>query len=405
MYTRAIFVQVSSAYGGNTNPVLSHLSKVLPEVGLPYNPDFLEHPTWISWVSGIMRGRAYIDEQFVLIKDAADVWKLAVKLFTSNPSTKYLVFGSVLDANKQVWKDIVHSLLGDNVEVVLGGYINPSELSLESAHVRCHWLKSLAELERFGGDINAAPNHELLQQFEALPRLTMSSGCLFRCSFCTIAPTVKAVEFEAITAQVMSMQGLRFQYIYLDDKTFGQCENWKSLGVFNDMVRSFNPKFKGFIVQTTVNELLEHYDDFLGLGVVMAEIGVEIPDDEFLTRMNKPYRVHSLDKLMRFQRQRMSGSSKVLKIIPNLLFGVPGDDYKTTLSWLKCWRREIGHVNFFILSFYEDAKNPTKLVQVHGQGDDDENSSSRTWLTQAEVQNLEDSMAEAMAVVEGEWGV
>jgi hypothetical protein len=345
-------------------------------------------------------------EQFVLLTSWSDVWTLASNLYYT-PMTEFLVFGSVLDANKGVWQGIVHALLGNNVTVLLGGYIDPSELNLSTAAVKVHWMKSLSDLAKWGGNVYAAPRHGMLKDYEALPRLTMSTGCLFRCSFCTIPQQVIELSVSAISQQVMSFKGLKFRYVYLDDKTFGQAENWKMLYLYSGMIRSFNPEFKGFIVQTTVNELLEHYDGFLDQGVVMAEIGVEVPDDAFLARMNKPYRRQALDKLMQFQEERRVDYQKpMLQIIPNLLFGVPGDNYEATLTWLRKNVSLISHVNFFILSFYEDAKNPEKLVgKYHGAGDDDENNTSRTWLTQAEVHNLEEAMAEAMSLVEWSWGL
>ena len=393
------FVQFSSSFGGRLNPVMKHLSKVLPAVGLPYNPHFLEHPTWVSWVKGVVGGQA----KFILLASQDDLESFCYDAWKNSKTSVVEVFGSVMDANKGLWEELLSKMVGvDNrVQVWLGGYITDPGRWLENIRlsVGVCWLKSLEELPGYAGQ---SPDHSLLSEYPALPRLTMSTGCLFNCNFCTIERKVKEVRIDSIFNQVASFMGLKFEYIYLDDKTFGQASNYRLLGLVKQMVLEYNPEFKGFIVQTTVGELYQKYEEFLDLGVVFAEIGVEIPDDIFLKKMNKPYRMAALDRLMRYHTGRVRSYHESIRIIPNILFGVPGDDYEVTLRWLDKHMDVLSHINPFILSFYEEAKNAQGMIGDHTaeDGDDDETKYSRSWLSEYEVRLMEEALDCAFFLVE-----
>lgn len=402
------FVQFSTAYDGTVNPVQKHLAKVLPEVGLPYNPHFLEHPTWISWAVGATDW--YEDEaEFVLLEDYQNVGEFLHTAVVKSKTEPVRIFGSVLDANKDLWYMLIPGLahLDYPVTVNLGGYITDPEEWIESIEhvVSVRWFSDISLLSN--KDDRVKPDHRLLAHIPAIPRLTMSTGCNFICDFCTIPRRVTALDIADVVTQVASFKGLDFEYIYLDDKTFGQAENYRDIGWIYHMVLEYNPKFKGFIVQTTVGVLDKHYIEFADLGVVFAEIGVEIPDDKFLEKMHKPYRVHMLEKLMNKHKERWDTGKRIIRIIPNILFGVPGDDYEASLSWLDANMRYLSHVNPFILSFYEEAKNASGLLdgRIPEAGDDDETQINRSWLTASEVRLLEEALDSTFFLVEDWLGV
>lgn len=385
------------------NPVQEHLLRVYEVIGFPGNEDYLEPPTWVSVCAGMLHPEYSC---LRILRSAREREIFAQEVNTGVYGSDVQILGSVLDATKSEWQEVLNMLdpfEESKVEVFLGGYINPSEL-----HGSFTWVESPAALP--GADVHARPDYSLFEGEEVIARLQMSTGCLFRCAFCTVPQQVHEVAASKIFAQVYSWAKLKVRYVYLDDKTFGQAPNWEALSAVRDAIQREHPEFVGFIIQTTVGELLDKYERFYALGVRYAEIGVEIPDDAFLKKMNKPYRMAALNKLMAMQRDRMLlGAGKGLAfimIIPNILFAVPGDDYTATFKWLKANVNLISHINPFILSYYEEAKNPDALMGQHVVGkDDDENRYDRSWLLPVEVELCEKALRYATLLVERSWRI
>jgi len=392
-----LLVQFSTSYEG-TNPVLQYLLKVYEENGYPGNADYLEVPTWAAWVAGMLRAvgtkarmeHTHAIPQYVYFELVRN--RMEVSYLCHDYGKYVVVWGSVLDANKHLWADFIRQA-PETWEFNLGGYISEDDQSdLISLSNNTVWFDSVAQAanDLFGYMDAYTPDYSIFKQEEVIPRLQMSAGCEHACSFCTIDRNVVEFPPDYIFGQVQSFKPLKFKYVYLDDKTFGQAPNYKDIEYYARVIRSYNPEFEGFVVQTTVPMLLKHYSEFLELGVVIAEIGVEVPDDAFLKKMRKPYRVHQLEELMSMHEK----SGKRIKLVPNILFGVPGDTYRSTMNWLFDNYELLAWINPFILSYYEEAKAPDALAdRGHSDGDDDENDySSRSWLTEKEVKDLDRSL-------------
>ena len=124
----------------------------------------------------------------------------------------------------------------------------------------------------------------------------------------------------------------------------------------------------------------------VSLGVKYMEFGVETVNDEHLALFNKPYRLKHLEEAC--ERARRLG----LKIIPNFILGIPGDDYKATIEWVKRNRDivPVVNINFLALHFgNERGKLPWEPKTV---GDRDQNVAQKSWLSQEDLARMREAM-------------
>lgn len=135
---------------------------------------------------------------------------------------------------------------------------------------------------RFGTD------YSLFRGWTVLPRLTLSYGCTNRCKFCIVPHTTSIVPGDVIEQQIDSFADLTFKLIYIDDKTFGQAENYRCIKSLASRIKEYNPEFEGFVVQTTSGMVARRAQEFRELGVVVAEIGLESYNDDILRKYSKP---------------------------------------------------------------------------------------------------------------------
>lgn len=84
----------------------------------------------------------------------------------------------------------------------------------------------------------------------------------------------------------------------MDDKSFGDTKNWRSLGEVGEHLREINPGFFGFIVQMPPSLAARHgfLEQCRDLGVRYVEFGVETADNALLRYLRKPFRVRHLDR-------------------------------------------------------------------------------------------------------------
>jgi hypothetical protein len=238
---------------------------------------------------------------------------------------------------------------------------------------------------------DSKPSYKLFKDTPCIPRLTMSEGCLYRCSFCTIPRKVKALPVDEIYAQVASFEPLQFQLVYLDDKTFGQADTWQLLKPIYNRIKAYNPNFKGFIVQTTAHEVNKSAELWVKeYHVKYIEVGLETMDAATLANWHKPHAPKHLIKagntIYDLQQAR-----HYVKLIPNVIFGIAGDsrgahNYDATLATLQTWKHVgiISHINPFILCQYHNSKG--NVAEHTDNTDTDENTFEKSWLTLAEQQ-------------------
>lgn len=328
---------------------------------------FMELPTWIPVISGMMDDR-YSQEVHIV----TDVDESAEALAGGSG---VLLF-STIEANSADTKELLSKI--PHRRVLMGGHVDPAEFA-DLPNVT--FLESPAELAHHlpGLDTTAPPNNELFRGAEVIPRLTLSTGCLHLCEFCMVPRRITTMSTDNVNEQVDGFEPLNFELVYLDDKTFSQAPNWRTLAEVRDRIRGYNPSFKGFIVQTTTRAAatpgrLEEFED---IGIKYAEIGVESVNPDTLLKLKKPYRLSHLDAAT--DAARRLG----MPLIPNFIFGIPEDDPDAMVSWTAEHQDIIPVVNVNFLSVLYGAmqERPQEhLPKAEQPADLDQNAYDKTWL-------------------------
>jgi hypothetical protein len=369
-----LFIQPSTWFVTPENDLLEYYTKVysaLSDEGFHIpSRHYMEIPLWVAVLAGKLSNH---NLNFMVAVDMATVLA-KVRMWRDNdlsPSNKYILM-SALDVNKHIIYRLAK--LFKDIVFLVGGYVDPTYFSpLENVL----WMDSIAEVGQVMSiDLDAPPDYSFFEGQKTIPRLTLSTGCLHRCKFCTVEQTLEILDAENISKQVESFMGLEFSLVYLNDKTFGQAKNWRLLRAAWSAIKDYNPYFQGFVVQTTVPMARKYaktwYEDY---HVKAIEVGIEIPDDEFLTNMNKPYRLKQLLELE---------IPEGLLFIPNLIFGYPQDDYVATEKWYYSNQKDIAFVNPYVLSLYNNAKGGEFIESDGLDEDSNENVVERSWLSPIE---------------------
>ena len=389
MRQEVVFLQVSHKLTSPENPVLRYYEKVYSKhEGFVIPEHFMEVPTWIAEVGGRLDDHHYTKSVHIVesyIKTSGFLWRL----WYNNPEA--ILMMSVMDVNKEImWKIAKET----GHRVIIGGYIE--DKSFYHHLLNCEWLDSVDDLSKVLPHIKAGvlPDYWMFQDMECIPRLKMSTGCLHNCSFCTIEREVKSLGYKQVMAQAQSFEPLEFKLVYVDDKTFGQADNWEWLDEVGDVLYERDHDFEGFIVQTTVNQALMHYGEWYDMGVRYIEVGVEIPNDEYLAKMNKPYRMIQLRQLTNHLR-----AFGKMGFIPNLIFGAPNEPYKKLYEWVAGNQDIISFVNPYILCQYHDSKG--EFVSAADKMDAVETSFERSWLSPSDQQEMMRCLKDVMMITDG----
>lgn len=290
---------------------------------------------------------------------------------------------SVMDANVEQ----VHTFARQtNKQMILGGYTDPTDFA-HYEHVR--YLDKVQDLSQlFQVNLEAPPDYSLFAGEKCIPRLTLNTGCLFRCTFCTVPTVLTIISEGKIAEQVEALKPLDFKLIYIDDKSFGQASNWRSISQVREQVKRYDQDFQGFVVQTPPSLALKKgfLEKAMALGVKYMELGVETVNDQYLEMLNKPYRVKHLEPLC--EKSRQLG----LKIIPNFIMGIPGDDYTATIDWVARNRDIIPVVNVNFLAAHYCNERGELPVTPQNVGDKDQNVAQKSWLNKEDMMRMRDAM-------------
>lgn len=255
------------------------------------------------------------------------------------------IFGSVMDTNKHLFLELVK--LNPNSTFVLGGYI---ESGFFFDYDNVVWSGSIKEsMNYLNIPYQKGVSWKLFKGIDCIPRLTLSNGCVHKCKFCTVPNAVVQVYKSEVDKQIEALKPLKFNLIYLNDKTFGQSSNYRLLKELYPEIKKFNPDFKGFIVQTTASAAVRI--NWTDLHIYAAEIGVESYNDAILKGLNKPANCDMIDKAE--QVLKANG----IKYIVNIVVGFVGETiktYKRTIDYIK--RADLLHVNLYNLAVYDNTK-------------------------------------------------
>jgi len=346
-----------------------------------YKPDqFWELPTWITEIDGVLEKHEYTSE-LKIISEVADF------TMTGYDVNKTVFLFSALDINKQYIKDT--AMVNSDYLFIVGGYIDGVEYFGDIMNIEYqNDIQEFCLVENI--PFSYEVSYRLFKGLKCIPRLTLSTGCKHNCKFCCVEKDLKEYSSLDIYKQIEAMKVLDFKLVYLNDKTFGQCENYKELKGVDELLHHWNKDFDGFIIQTTAAKCKDAAFCYglKSLGVKVVEIGVETYNDRLLRKYKKP---HNIKMIMQSMENLMRAK---LNIIPNILIGLIGETsttYRYTLGFLKWYsheyRKAIYSLNVYNLAVYAG----TDLANEVNAGTDDSNEmeTDKSYHTEADRNNID----------------
>ena len=362
---RNLFVQISSQVNAADDVGKEYYDLLYAGV-LDRPADFWEVPTWIAEASYAMP-----NSDVMVVRSIEEAEKTLA-------ASKYArIFLSVMDVNKEDSIRLAKAFPG---QVIAGGYVDKNTFKGMSNVTFVDSLEQATALA--GGKYKQGVSYAHFAGVPTVPRLCMSKGCLHKCAFCAVSkekigPTSKTT----IDQQVRAIAKLDPKLVYLDDKTFGQAENYKYLKDINESL-SHSPNFEGFIVQTTAPQVVGLDDAFLiDSNIKYVEIGVESYNDTILRGVHKPARVKSIDKAT--DKLRKLG----INFVPNIMVGLPNETaetYANTMAFLQKNADIISHVNVYNFAVYESA-DISKELGIKIASDANENMVEKSFRPDTEL--------------------
>lgn len=297
-----------------------------------------------------------------------------------------IYFASVMDCNKEILQTIVKN----NPEkfFYLGGYIGYVDF-LRTFKGLCNvsWYESIEHACSFQ-DIpyQYGTDYRLFRGMKCIPRLTLSNGCTNHCRFCTVPDEIVGSSVTDVEQQIQSLKDLDFELVYINDKTFGQCENYVDLRYIYNSIKKFNPKFRGFTIQTTCHQIIKFNNRRINLKdlyIINVELGIESFNNTILNKYNKPQNTSTID-LAIFILVKME-----VNIIPNIIIGLPGETmttYCNTLRWVKDNKHDflMLNINNFVPYTGSDASDIVETAPA----DLDQTVSKRSYHSRQEAQAI-----------------
>jgi len=326
------------------------LYKVKAKDGYIKPSGFWEIPLWITEIDHNIKTDIHI------CKDVKDTIN-----FINNSDYTYICF-SVLDVNAEIIKYIVKQCNKTEYrrfrQFIIGGY---ADLTYFKNSNNTHVFKTIkAFIEYLGVEYKQGCSYRLFRGVKTIPRLTLSTGCLYNCDFCTIENKITKIPTHIIEQQVKAFKPLKFKLVYINDKTFGQSTNYKLLPRIYKAIKEYNKEFKGFIIQTTTGQILKIPDKFIkDAHIKYIELGLESWNDSILKKYHKPS--SEILCIQAFEKIEDLGcilNDVDVKVIPNIIIGIPEENnstYERTLDFLKAYKFVISHLNIYNLAIYENT--------------------------------------------------
>ena len=353
---RTLLVQFTSdLMGKNVDSSSEYYDKLYSGVrpGYARLKDFWEIPQWIGQIANTVP-----NSDVYIVRDMEDA-----KAFVKESGYDNIAFSS-LDVTIPLIKELAPSFPG---KVIIGGYANPEAFK----GLKHEWHDSVRSMsESLGYEYEQGTDYKHFKGSKVIPRLTMSQGCKYKCAFCTVPKTLDVSSQEFIDQQVDSFKDLDARLVYLNDKTFGQANNYQYLSELNTKMKAQNPNFEGFIIQTTAADFNRMPTEWLQKsGIKYVELGVESYNDFILKSLHKPHNEAIIDKAAQKIRDLK------MDMVPNIIIGIPEETeetYQRTLDFLEANKDIISHANIYNLALYEGTEI-TKKLGIQKETDLDEN--------------------------------
>ena len=317
---------------------------------------FWEIPLWIAEICGSLK-HADLDYTIELC--------IITEHNQTLPDGDYYLF-SVLDVNYDIIRKIIKENYGK--QFILGGYTDLEEFIGYAMYKYVKCYKTVKDFMRVCGGYIYDLDYGLFAGMQTIPRLTMSTGCKHNCRFCTIPDGVVKVNHHDIRKQIDSFEVLNFRYVYLNDKTFGQCDNYHLLNTAKELIKEYNSGFAGFIIQTTADKCKdpEFVAELEAMGVLIVELGVETYNDDILKAYRKPQNTETIDRAIK------NLSDMDLAIIPNIIIGLDGESHETytqTYQFIRQNRHKLYALNIYNFARYDSDDDKNELTQTGTNAD------------------------------------
>ena len=287
-----------------------------------------------------------------------------------------IVLFSLMNANQDFIHEIIKQL--PLQKFVIGGYNEKFLKMLGETYDNvtiCDTTEDSANA--MGCQFKFGTDYSLFKGEHVVPRLTLSYGCLNRCKFCIVPHgKITSVPKEVIDQQIDSFSDLDFRLIYIDDKTFGQADNYTYLKNLTQRLIKRNKAFNGFIVQTTSGMVKNRARIFNEIGVKVTEIGLETYNDEILRKYNKP----SSERFIQYAVEAAKQNN--LKLLPNIIIGFPEETEKTYIRTFDYVMPllEKGDIIGINPAIYTDYNNDDNLGEIDFF-EDEKTELHRKWWT------------------------
>lgn len=336
---------------------------------------FFELPLWIAEIKGSLTNN--FKTELLIIDNIKESIK---QIENINPD--YICF-SVLDVNKKYIHKIIKSL--PDKTFILGGYINFESFKKYNNVKIFNSIKDF--IESLGIDYNYNLDYSLFKGYKTIPRLTLSKGCLNRCKFCIVDKKIIEIPKRDIIKQIKAFKCLDFKLVYLNDKTLGQCQNYKLLPLIYKRIKKYNPSFKGFIIQTSCGmfKKVDFINTIKNCHIFACEIGIETYNNKLLKGLNKPQNTKTINNAM-YQLRKLK-----IKIIPNIIIGLIGETketYNNTLKFLNHFKKDIYLLNIYNLALYLNSEL-AKDIDVTSDNDLNENSTNKSFYDKQALKDNE----------------
>lgn len=326
---------------------------------------YLEYPTWVLQVSAKLK----CDITYKVIDNLSDTRQIHF-----NKKYSFVMF-SVMNSNKDIIEHLID--LNPKTRFILGGYCKVRQ----SYNIfYCKTLNDIDFIRKYNPGFKyeldkktEARNYKILHsQTPSIPRIQLSTGCTNKCTYCTIPKILRNNSVDSIWEQVESLKDVfAFYHVYIDDKTFGQSNNISYIPKIHEYIKSFNPDFKGFIIQTSIREYLVN-TGFIQLApyITTIEIGLETYNESILKDYNGTFKSRSIHYNRAFHSACEITKSNKHYLVFNIIIGFPKETiytYSRTLWFLYRRRKDIYNLNLFPFSDYSkgQTEDENTLKGIH----------------------------------------
>lgn len=339
---------------------------------------FFEYPMWISLIAGIIRNNNSIP---ILCLYKGNEENLID--YINKEDVNYTLFSS-MDISAPIIRKLENYILN----------FTSSKVAIGGEKTSINFINYYKSIEEFIYSIGFKHKYNLdtdifdYKDFNCIPRISFTNGCANNCKFCTVDKGIYEIDHRIINEQItfakFNLQNNLEKLIYIGDKTFGQ--HIDCLTNLEKVIKAI-PDAK-FIIQTTAKFAsgVEFVNKLSQLNVFAVEIGVETFNDDLLKWLNKGT---SCDEI---ERAVLTLNDKNIKIIPNIIVGLPNENTthrQNTLYFVRTYSDLIYYLNIYNLAVYEDNQVKLKINKCE-DGDRSELQINKSFYT--DQRNKENEM-------------